>query len=190
MGKKKIGTIAWHTEQIEKIRARNRYVPKKKEKEGVKDIPRRKKQKADVKYDFLMYIRIVMRWAVTNSNLNRRELEMLLYLYGLGTFSKRQFHDFHKTMGMYEQKTLSILTEKGHIMLWRPANRKTKEHALYTLTHGSKLLCSRVHRICCGLDTIPVEEISNKLAGDTGKRIDGYYMAMIKKMNREKTTPE
>ena len=175
------GTIAWHEAQIDKIRSRKRGKPVKKE----KDIPSR--SKINIKHDFLKYIRIVMKWAVENSELNRPHIEALLYLYGCKTFSKKQFHDFHKTIGMYEQKTLDTLTKEGWVTLWRPAHKAKKIHALYTLSHKGKLFCSRIHRVCCGLEEIPTEETKNKLAGDTGKRIDTYYMDMIKRMNKDKS---
>lgn len=174
------GTIGWHEAQIEKIKSRKRGKAKKKE----KVIPNR--GKVSVQHDFLKYIRIVMRWAVENSTLNRPHVEALLYLYGCGTFSKKQFQDFHKTIGMYEQKTLDTLTKEGWVVLWRPAQKSKRIHALYTLSHKAKLFCSKIHKVCCGLEEIPTEETKNKLAGKTGKRIDTYYMDMIKRMNRDK----
>lgn len=189
MGKKKIGTIAYHEEKINEIRKRHAKARGKVAKKYVSNkIPNR--GKVSIKYDFLKYIRVVMRWAVENSTLNRPQIEALLYLYCMGTFSKKQFHDFHKTLGMYEQKTLDKLSKEGWVTLWRPANKKTKEHALYSLTHKAKLFCAKIHKICCGEEEIPTDEIRNKLAGNTGKRIDTYYMEMIKKMNKDKSDKE
>lgn len=175
------GTIAWHEAQIEKIRSRSRGKNQKKDKEP---IPNR--GKVSIKYDFLKYIRVVMKWAVENSTLTRPQIELILYLYGMGTFSKKQFQEYHKTVGMYEQKTLDHLTEEGWIILWRPANKKKKEHALYTISHSGKLFCTRVHKICCGLEEITTDPKYNKLASNKDKRINSYYMDIIKKMNLDK----
>ena len=183
----RIGTIKWHQDKIDEIRARNRGRNKPAKKKKI-DIPNRSKVKTN--YDFLMYIRIVMRWAVENSNLTKPQIEILLYLYGCGTFSKKQFHDYHKTLGIYEQKTLDMFTREGWIVLWRPAQKSKKMHALYTLSHKAKIFCSKMHKICCGVEEIPTDEVRNKLAGNTGKRIDTYYMDMIKRMNKNKSDKE
>lgn len=186
MGYKRIGTIQWHEDQINLIRERHAKARGKVAKKYISHkIPNR--GKVSVKYDFLKYLRVVMRWATENSGLSRPHVEVLLYLYCMGTFSKKQFHDFHKTLGIYEQKTLDNLSKEGWIALWRPASKKTKEHALYSLTHKGKLFCAKIHNVCCGEDEIPIEETRNKLAGNTGKRIDTYYMEMIKKMNKDKS---
>ena len=173
-----MGSIAWHEQKIAEIRGRNRGKGAKKKE---RKVPNR--GRVTVKYDFLKYIRVVLKWATANSDLTRPQIELMLYLYCEGVFSKRQYHDYHKIIGMYEQKTLDILTEKGWVTLFKPANKDTKEPDLYTLTHSSKKFCAKIHRLCCGVEEIPTEARHNKLAEKGGKRIDDYYMHMIKKMN-------
>lgn len=135
-------------------------------------------------YDFLQYIRIIFKWAIANHDLKRPELELLLYLYPMGTFSKNEFSVFHKTMGIYQQKTFQKMIQNGWIVMWRP--KKGRQNALFTLTNKSKILCSRIHKMCVGEIPIPEQAQSNILAKEGEVRINGYYMDIIKKMNKER----
>ncbi|NRA77252.1 MAG: winged helix-turn-helix transcriptional regulator [Pseudoalteromonas sp.] len=139
-------------------------------------------------YDFLQYVRIVMKWAMKNYDLSRPDIELILYLYPMGAFSIREFNRFHKTMRMYHFKTLDRFIEDGWIVMWRP--KKGKESALYTLTNKAKTMCSKMHKYCTGELSIPTNPRVNVLAGNTGVRMDGYYMEIIKKMNRDRGTKE
>lgn len=194
----KMGTIAWHQQKIDEIRATHskkakaQHAKRKaKMKEGYNNnLPTHTKTpypryRSRIDYDFLKYIRVVFRWAlVNNPELSRPQLEILLYLYGTGAFSKRQFNDFHKLLGMYSMKTLDEMIKLGFIKLWRP--RKGRQHALYTLTQKAKRLCNKMHKYCAGVEEIPDHPSQNKMAEKDAPRMDGYYMNIIKKMNKDK----
>lgn len=140
-------------------------------------------------YDFLQYIRVVMKWAVVNHDLVRGEVEMLLYLYPKGVFTMQFFSDFHKTYGMYQQKTLAKLIEGGWIHLWRP--KKNRQAALYALTDKAKRMCDRMHKFSTGEEAIP-ETKFNRLStiGEGQPRIHNYYFDIIKKMNKNRNKKE
>lgn len=135
-------------------------------------------------YDFLKYIRVVFKWAMSNYDLSRIDLDMLLYLYPEGPFSKSKFSKFHKILGIHSMKTFDELVEKGWLTVWRP--KQTDKHALYTLTNKGKKLCDRMHKFCTGELKIPTSATANKIAQDGGPRINNYYMNVIKKMNKDR----
>jgi len=135
-------------------------------------------------YDFLQYVRPVFRWATKNSNLNRSQVELLLYLYPKGVFTKKEFYDYHKIMGIYQIKTFNLFMENGFMNVWRP--KKVGQKALYVLTNKAKQLCDKMHKFLTGEKEIPVSPQHNILAKDTGVRINTYYMDIIKKMNKDR----
>lgn len=194
----KIGTIAWHQQKIDEIRATHskkaqaQHAKKRAEiKEGYGNtlkintktpLPR---YRSRIEYDFLKYIRVVFKWVADNyPELNRPEVELLLYLYGIGAFSKKQFNDYHKLLGLYSIKTLKKFEKDGWIRVWRV--RKGREHALYTLTQKAKIMCNKMHRYAAGVEEIPLNPVSNKMDRVDAPRINNYYLDMIKKMNKDK----
>lgn len=191
----KIGTIAWHEEQIKKKRAayqkgNKKAVKTKKQKYQTKDVYKSKtktpkpRHQSRIEYDFLKYIRVVFKWAKDNSGLGRPQIELLLYLYGLGAFSKRQFSEYYRLIGIYQQKGLQEMIDNGWIRLWRV--KKGKEHALYTLTHKGKHLCNSMHRYCAGVSEIPIIASQNKMARGDAPRVNNYFLDIVKKMNKDK----
>lgn len=163
---------------------------KTKKKKKVKVVSKtRKKPKAQHTsvrdYDFLQYIRVVMRWALSNNEtLTKGKLEMLLYLYPKGAFSFSQFYKFHKTISLYQRKTLDELIKDGWVYLWRPKNGS--EVALYALTNKAKTLCDKMHKYCVGDEVLPIEPEKNAIFKEGGKRINNYFGDMIKDMNKRR----
>lgn len=200
--KHKMGSIPWHKQKIKELQKLKSKAGKKGSKaklekhhsykEGygntykttTKKPPARYRSR--VEYDFLKYIRVVFRWAVDNSGLPRPQIELLLYLYGLGAFSMKQFNDYHKLVGMYAIKSLKRFEDEGWVKVWRV--RKGKQHKLYTLTHKGKMLCNKMHRYACGVDEIPENPVSNKMMRKDAPRINNYYMDIIKRMNSDKAS--
>ncbi len=134
-------------------------------------------------YDFLQYIRIVMKWAVENSGLRKSEVELLLYLYPKGVFTKYDFARIHRTMGIYQIKTLKRMRKEGWINLWRRSSKGIP--SLYCLTQKGKTLCNKMHKYCTGDLKITTNPTYNKLARkDDSPRIYNYYMHVIKEMNK------
>lgn len=199
----KIGTIAWHKAQIAektaiKAKAGKAGAKARKEKhlnykEGYGNTIKKNTKKpypryrSRIEYDFLMYTRLVFKWAQENYGLSRPQIELLLFLYGTGAFSKKQFYDYHKTVGMYADKSLNEFIEGGWVSVWRPANKKHKIHKLYTLSQKAKIMCSKMHKFSCGEEEIPLTAANNALVQNKGeKRINNYYLDAIKRMNNNK----
>ena len=137
-----------------------------------------------VEYDFLKYIRVIMKWASDNYDLSKPDIEFLLYLYGQGAFTRTQFNKYHRIISLYPNKTVKRYLEDGWIRVWRP--KKGKQHAVYTLTQKAKIMCNKMHRFACGVEEIPTDSKSNEMGKSDKPRINKYYMDVIKKMNKDK----
>lgn len=139
-------------------------------------------------YDFLQYIRVVFRWALTNyPDLNRPQIELLLYFYPKGVFSFKEFYRHHKTVGMYQNLALDKLMKSGYIALWRPKRGNVSK--LYALTSKAKHLCDMMHKYCVGDEKISEME-DNKMTSDDTARVNRYFVDLIKDMNKRKKAPE
>lgn len=153
----------------------------------VRSITKNKKPKSvyttSQDYDFLRHIRVVMRWATHNYEIGRPQVEVLLYLYPLGTFTRSQFKSFYRVIGINHSLMLQEYIRDGWIVQWRPRKRNQRE--LFTLSTRAKGMCSRMHKMCLGELPIPEESRSNKLV-QSDKRIDGYYMDIIRDMNKQR----
>ncbi len=66
---------------------------------------------------------------------------------------------------------------------FRGASRGKAE--IFILTDKAKMMCDRMHKMLIGDEDIPTNARYNKLAESGGKRINNYYMDIIKKMNKE-----
>lgn len=165
----------------------DKHFPKDKKNIYIQTKTRRKKprprHRSSRDYDFLQYIRPVFRWATENSGLTRPQVELMLYLYPKGVFEKKDFFNYHKILGMYQSKTFDMFMEEGFINVWRP--KKKGQKALYCLTNKAKQICDKMHKFLTGEKEIPVNSRNNVLAQD-GKRINKYYMDVIKKMNKDR----
>jgi hypothetical protein len=201
----KIGSLPWHREKVRELEERQskngkaaaqaRIDKHHSYKEGygntlkitTKDpLPR---YRSRIEYDFLKYIRVVFKWVADNHpELNKPEVEFLLYLYGIGAFSRKQFDDYHKLLGLYSVKTLIKFEDEGWIRIWRAKSGKL--HTLYTLTQKAKIMCNKMHRYCAGVEEIPLNPVSNEMARKDAPRINTYYLDMIKRMNKDKAPTE
>jgi len=166
----------------------DKHFPKDKKNIYIQTKTRRKKPKprhrSSRDYDFLQYIRPVFKWATENSGLTRPQVELLLYLYPKGVFPKSDFFNYHKILGMYQSKTFDMFMKEGFINVWRP--KKKSQKALYCLTNKAKQICDKMHKFLTGEKEIPINSRNNVLAQDGGARINGYYMNIIKKMNKDR----
>ncbi len=140
---------------------------------------------ANVPYDFLKYSYITYRWARQNyTDINRKEVDIMLFLYTEGAFSQRLFSIHWKPLGLYPVSARKQLIEKGYINLFRP--RTTKQKALYILSSKGKLFCSRMHRFAMGLDKVPVDPRFNNMSKPDAIKADTYFIDLIKRMNKKK----
>lgn len=211
--KLKIGTLAWHEDCIRRIKEKhkqlgqkggNKTAESKTDKAGIHKSEyaegygntqkgdRKKpttRYRSRVEYDFLKYIRVSYKWALDNHpSLTRSQIDLLLYLYAEGAFSKNQFDEYHRLIGIFAVKTLQKFQDEGYVKLWRASDKKV--HRLYTLTQKGKVLCNKIHRICIGDEEVSMNPLVNKMLRKDKPRINTYYLDMIRRMNSDKPNPD
>lgn len=168
-----------------------RPIRRKYERLKVQDVPFNKRVTNEVipnirisrQYDFLKYIRIVMKWATTNYEITRPHLELILYLYGEGLFTRYEYNDAHKIIGMKDSYTFKKFVDDGWITIFK--EKTTTSPRLYTVTAKGKKMCSRMHKILVNEENIPESVRYNKLASEEGST-NYYYMKAIAKMNKRR----
>lgn len=131
-------------------------------------------------YDFLTYYRVVEKWATENYKLTRGQFHLVLFLYKMTIFTRNQLANYHKTIGLYPQKTLAKFIEEGWITEWY--GDQNKKYTQYVLTQKARMFCARVHRMCVGDEEIPYKA---NLMADSTKKVNDYYMDLIDQCNRE-----
>lgn len=136
----------------------------------------------NVKYDFLQFLRPVMRWAVKETGLPRHHVEGLLYLYPRGTFSKSEFVSFYRIISMYQHSKLLELIQKGFIVEWRPRKGRGQP-ALYVLSNKAKNIIALMHEYMTGDKQLPT---GKSILLSDGTRQSKYYIDVFKKINSER----
>lgn len=138
-------------------------------------------------YDFLKWIRVVFKWATAHTGLTQSRIELLLYLYSKGAFSKQEFFDYHELLGYGGPVTLKSLIESGWIIEWRKGKRG-KVKGMYDLTSKAKVVCNKMHQMCVGGMDVPISRRSNPLNEKSirDKRVNKIYTGFFKVMNSER----
>lgn len=135
------------------------------------------------RYTFLQHIRVALRWATRNYDISRPHVEMVLYFYGVGVFKPRDFHSYCKIIQINSDDILKFMLDSGWFIIWR--DDKNARSKLYVLSDKAKRMCDTLHKICTGETLIPESPRSNFMIGKENPRIDGYYMDIIKQMNKK-----
>ena len=136
-------------------------------------------------YDFLQYIRPVMRWGQLHTGLDRRRLEGLLFLYSTGLFTKKGFTNYFKIIELNQTGVFQYFLDNNWVKVWR--YRTKDQGALYEVSNRGKQVCDRMHKFLTGETKMPEGELVNPIAvNEAGHRINNYYMDVIKKMNKDK----
>ena len=136
-------------------------------------------------YDFLQYIRPVMRWGEMHTGMSRGRLEGLLFLYSKGLFTFEDFHQYFKIIELRQRDIFNYFLENNWIKVWR--YKRKGEGALYEVSNRGKQVCDRMHKFLTGETKIPESDLVNPIAKNEGnKRVNNYYMQVIKQMNRDK----
>jgi hypothetical protein len=142
------------------------------------------KTETEREYDFLKYIRVVFRWATEHTGLSRPEIEVILYLYSKGVFTKAEFADYYKTIGLTTKARWQKYMDDGWIREWRTSKRNMK--GLFDLTSKAKIVCSKMHQMCVGDMDIPTSRRSNPMNRNKDIKINAHYTKLFKQMNAER----
>ena len=132
--------------------------------------------------DYLKYWKVVRQWARYKYNLSTSEIEMMLFLYSEGYFTRKQFEEYNEIMSWDKRRFENLLREKW-IIVWR--KRKGRESTLYELGFSGKRLCASIYKKLNKKEMVSEHERTNpifNLDADYSKKV---YRKIIKKMNKE-----
>ncbi len=132
-----------------------------------------------VGHEFLKNIRVLFKWATSTHNLSRQEVELLLYLYPEGMFTRADVVDFVRTLGIFGDSKFNKLKDEGWIEKFYSPHR-----TLYVLSSKGKKLSKDLHLMLLGDRKIPMRGAKNHLVKKENK-VDEYYLKLLKSMNED-----
>jgi len=128
----------------------------------------------------MKYWRVVRRWAQDRYGLTYPMLEMLLFLYSEGKFSRTDFNEYSEIFP-WRLKDFEKLREEGFVYRWR--NRKGKEVALYALTPRAVGIIKSIYRKLNGEEAF--SETRGTMFSSNARFRDKVLRNYIKKINKE-----
>lgn len=145
------------------------------------------KQTRERQHNFLKHWRVVRYWAKRKYDITDTDLEILLYLYDLDLFTRKQFKSFEGLLS-WDKTRFNTLVDKGYIIQWR--EDKTRRQAkLYTLSVAAKRMCTTVYKKLLQEEHIPENKVNNPIF-QGNNYADKMYRKAIRKMNAEKEKKE
>lgn len=130
--------------------------------------------------DYLKYIRVVRKWAYQRHGLTLPKLEMLLFLYSEGKFSRSDFEEYHQIFS-WNTKWFERLREEGHIVKWR--NQTRTQGALYCLSTKTVGIIKSIYRKLNGEEAI--SEYRGDMFGASPRFHQKVLRNYIKKINKD-----
>ncbi|CAI8218215.1 MAG: Uncharacterised protein [Cryomorphaceae bacterium] len=135
------------------------------------------------KNDYLKYWKVVKQWARAKYNLTTADIEMMLFIYSEGLFTKEEFNEFNEIMSWDKNRFHKMVNDKW-IIKWR--ERKGKESTLYELGFKGKRVCNSIYRKLNKEESISEDRKRNPMFKQTTEYSNKVYRKMIKKMNQER----
>tara|TARA_R100000951_G_C2638824_1_gene180198 strand:- start:1503 stop:1970 length:468 start_codon:yes stop_codon:yes gene_type:complete len=132
--------------------------------------------------DYLKYWKVVKQWARAKYNLGTADIEMMLFLYSEGLFTKFEFEEFNEIMSWDKNRFHKMLKDEW-IIKWR--ERKGRESTLYELGFKGKRVCASIYKKLNKEEVISEDRRNNPIFNKSTKYSNKVYRKMIKKMNQE-----
>ncbi len=134
-----------------------------------------------MKNDFLKHWRVVRFYAKRKYNLTQADLDILLFLYSEGRFTKEIFKSYSEIVS-WDRKRFKRLMDEGWIITWRKSHGRS--FSLYELSHKAKTIISKMYRILLGEDEIPDSIKRNPLLRKDARYIDKVHKNVINDMRK------
>ncbi len=131
--------------------------------------------------DYLKYWKVIKHWAKATYGLSTSEIEMMMFLYSEGLFTRKQFDEFNEIMSWDKMRFYNLLKNKW-VIVWR--ERKGKESKLYELGFKGKKLVSSIYRKLNMQETISESPYRNPIFKNDTKYSNKIYRKIIKEMNK------
>lgn len=142
-----------------------------------------KYQPREKEHDFLKNWRVVRYYITKQYDISYPELELLLYLYDEGVFTKTDFKEFEECMS-WRKGRFEELMDRGLIKKWRDRHREGYAN-MYELTQTAKLICNQTYKKLTKEEPISEDKYRNKVFR-SDNYMDKIYRRLIKKMNEKK----
>ena len=130
--------------------------------------------------DYLKYWKVVKQWARARYDLGTADIEMMLFLYSEGLFTKFQFEEFNEIMSWDKNRFHKMLKDEW-IIKWR--ERKGRESTLYELGFKGKRVCWLPYwpcgqcRVLCRFRLLPYAQSASPRGGlAIGTKSSGYHV--------------
>ena len=145
-----------------------------------KQVAYRKKVKSSkAEYTFLQFHHIIWMWALANHNISSRDLNVLLYMYPLISFTSKEFTQALNEMESRDLSTVSRMKEGGWLNIWSKQGKTIH----YVLSNKANTLVSRLHRMFMGEEEIPMSPRRNKLIEENKENQE--LLKLFKKFNQK-----
>lgn len=144
--------------------------------------PRKTYDRKEPKSDYLKYWKVVKKWAKSKYGLSTSDIEMLLFLYSEGLFTRNNFEEFDEIMHWDKNRFHNLLKE-GWIIVWR--KKKGHQATLYELGFSGKRICSTIYKKLNKEETISEDGQRNSMFKKGASYSEKVYRKIIKRMNIE-----
>lgn len=135
-------------------------------------------------YNFLKWWRVVRYWAKRKYGISNEDLEVLLYLYDEGVFTRKEFKKFEGILS-WDRNRLNELMDRGYIVLWRDHKGYKKYGKRYTLSAHAKMIVNTTYKKLTQEEHIPENHYNNPIFKGDGY-MDKKYRSIIKLMNSKR----
>ena len=134
--------------------------------------------------NYLANLRIVFKWAMENNDLNRADIELLIYLNSIGIFTVQDFKDGTLTY-VWDNDRFYRLQREDWLKKIHDGISRIGEHNKYCLTTKAKHLLARMDKYLQGIEPIPESTKRNKIMRGASYS-DRAYRDAIKMLNKKK----
>lgn len=131
--------------------------------------------------DYLKYWKIIRQFMKAKYGLSQSDLDMLLFLYSEGYFSRDKFFEYNNILS-WEVGRMTRLKNEGWIEVFRNPGVRVK--ALYKVSYKTERAIDSMYKKLNG-EEIPSTVSGNPMFHRKVKYTDKVYRNMIIEMNKE-----
>jgi len=134
------------------------------------------------KHDYLKYWKVVKYWARKKYNLSSADIDMLLFLYTEGLFTRSKYLEYENIF-KWDNDRFARLMREGFIHNW--VKKNWGEEKKYELTFKARKMCASIYRKLNGEEPISETPQHNPIFKASARYTDKVHAMAIKKFNQE-----
>lgn len=133
--------------------------------------------------DYLKYYRVARYWMKKRYGMSNNDLEVMLFLYSEGFFSKTKFKQYENIFG-WEKIRFNRLVANKWISSWRKPS--PGQHAIYEVSLKGKRALQSFYKKLEGSEPYPTTKNRNPLLNPQTKSFtDKVYFMQMQTINKE-----